>query len=127
MFCLCTTKTSGNCIPQSDNNVYSISTNKNHRIGGEIIGNTLKKPQGFCYNKDQYSAAQLIEFIEGRRKTLKKKNSDLGAVLGMTGQNFGYYLNPQKGNAGFNYLQLIKLFKELEATDEEILRLMKQQ
>lgn len=92
-----------------------------------MMGTTLRKPRGFCFDKDKHSAMRLIEFIEGRRRSLKKKNADLGEVLGMTAQNVGYYLNPQKGNAGFNFIQLVKLFQELEATDEEILQLMKQQ
>ena len=87
--------------------------------------NIKRKPPRY-YDKDKYSTACLLEFIEGRRKTLNKKQSDLGAVLGMTQQAFGYRMNSQKGNGNFEFLHLVKLFKELEATDEEILRIMKQ-
>ena len=86
----------------------------------------VRKPRGFCYDKDQHSKSCLIEFIEGRKKTMKKTNTMLGELLGITGQGFGYQINPEKGNGGFSYIQLVKLFKELNASDEEILRLMKQ-
>lgn len=86
----------------------------------------IKRKSPGPYDKDKYSRACLLEFIEGRRKTLNKRQADLGAVIGMTQQAFGYRMNNQKGNGNFEFIHLVKLFKELEATDEEILWLMKQ-
>ncbi|MBO5853149.1 MAG: helix-turn-helix transcriptional regulator [Bacteroidales bacterium] len=85
-----------------------------------------RKPRGFCYDKDGYSKLRLIEFIEGRRKSLNIKRSELAELLGMTEANIGYHLNPQKGNAKFTFIQIVKILEKLQATDEEILSLMKQ-
>lgn len=86
----------------------------------------MRKPRGF-YDKDKHSADCLLEFINGRMATLKKNQSDMGKALGITQQAFGYRIDPNKGSGNFDFLQLRKLFKELNATDEEILRLMKQE
>ena len=45
----------------------------------------------------------------------------MGEVIGMQQASFGSRL--RAGN--FNYIQLVKIFSELNATDEEILKLMK--
>lgn len=89
------------------------------------MSDKVKKPRGFCYDKDQFSKDKLIEFIDGRKRRLKKNQAQLGEVLGMTQQAFGYHTNRDKGNANFEFIHLVKLFKELNASDEEILWLMK--
>ena len=83
------------------------------------------RKRGFCYDKDKHTSVKLIEFIEGRRKVLKISRAALAGMLGMTEQNFGYYLNPQKGNAKFTFLQTVKILEALQATDEEKLKLMR--
>ncbi len=87
----------------------------------------MVRKRGFCYDKDQHSKDKLVEFIDGRKRTLRKSQKDLGESLGMTQQAFGYHTNREKGNANFEFIHLVKLFRELNATDEEILRLMKQE
>lgn len=85
--------------------------------------NIKRKPRGFCYDKDQYQRDSLIEFITGRMRVAKKNQSDMGELIGMKQASFGARL--RDGN--FDYMHLVKIFKDLNATDEEILRLMKQE
>ena len=87
---------------------------------------TVRKPRGYCYDKDKYTVSKFIEFVEGRRKVLKMSRKTLATELGMTEQNLGYHLNPEKGNAKFTLIQIIKILDVLEATDEDRLRLLKQ-
>lgn len=83
----------------------------------------MRKPRGFCYDKDKYQRDCLIEFITGKMRTAKKNQSDMGELIGMQQASFGSRL--RAGN--FDYIQLVKILKNLNATDEEILRLMKQE
>ena len=80
----------------------------------------IRKPRGF-YDKDKHQIDCLIEFISGKMKTTKKNQTAMGEVIGMQQASFGSRL--RAGN--FNYIQLVKIFSELNATDEEILKLMK--
>jgi hypothetical protein len=82
----------------------------------------VRKPRGF-YDKEKYLSDCLVEFIEGRRKTLNKSQSDLGELLNMTQQAF----SSRMARRNFTYLQVVKLLEFLQATDEEMLRLMKMQ
>ena len=80
-----------------------------------------RKPRGFCYDKDKFVIDRFVEFVDGRRRRLKKRQTDLGNALGITQQAFSHRMEGAK----FELLDLVKLFEELEATDEEILRIMK--
>ena len=86
----------------------------------------MPRKRGFCYDKDQYCKDCLIEKIEGRRKRLRISQHSLGEVLGISQQGYEYRINPQKGNASFTFIELVKIFKELEFLPEEIVDMMTQ-
>lgn len=72
-------------------------------------------------NKKKYLQTDLREWIKGRMDRMGKTQADMGELMGLTQQAFG-----KRWRDGlFNNTQLYILFKELKATDEEILRLMK--
>lgn len=72
-------------------------------------------------NKKKYLKTDLREWMEGRMDTLDKNQAYMGVALGISQQAFGNRLN----KANFTNEQLYIIFKELEATDDNILRLMK--
>lgn len=72
-------------------------------------------------NKNKYLQKDLKEWMIGRMKSLGKNQEYMGEKLNITQPTFGYRLR----NSTFTNAQLPIIFKELEATDEEILRLMK--
>ena len=63
----------------------------------------------------------LSKWIKGKKAMEDVTNAMIGSKLGMTGQAVG-----QKNNKGkYEFAELVILFKELKATDEDILQLMK--
>ncbi len=80
----------------------------------------MRKPRGF-YDNDKHQINCLIEFISGKMRITKKNQTAMGEVIGIQQASFGARL--RAGN--FNYIQLVKIFSELNASDEEILRLMR--
>ena len=72
-------------------------------------------------NKKKYLQTDLREWMKGRMDTLGKNQAYRGEKLSMSQQSFGKRLR----NGNFNNVQLYVIFKELEATDEKILQLMK--
>ena len=68
-------------------------------------------------NKKKYLQTDLREWMKGRMDTLGKNQAYMGEKLSMSQQSFGKRLR----NGNFNNV----IFKELEATDEKILQLMK--
>lgn len=78
--------------------------------------------------KKEYMIADLPGWITGRMYTKGLKRKDLADLLGITPQAFSSRL--RKNGRGdpkdvFTYGDLLTLFKALDATDEEILRLTK--
>lgn len=63
----------------------------------------------------------LVEFITGRMKTLKLRQQDMADEIDITQPAFTNRL--EKGY--FTYEDLLSVFNKLEATDEEIVRLMR--
>ena len=63
----------------------------------------------------------LSRWIKGKKAVENVTNVMLGAELGMTGQAVGQ----KNKKSQYDFGELLILFKELKATDEEILRLMK--
>lgn len=86
-------------------------------------GTQMPRKRGFCYDKDKYSKDSLVEIIEGKKKRLKISNEELGKLIGMTGQAFGRRLR----EANLDFIHLVKIFKKLEVSDDEIIKLMKQE
>lgn len=72
-------------------------------------------------NKKKYLKTDLREWIIGRMKTLKLTQEDMSNLMNITQQAFGYRLR----EGSFKNDQLYVIFDKLQATDEEILRLMK--
>jgi hypothetical protein len=71
-------------------------------------------------NKKKYLQTDLREWMKGRMDSLGKTQAYMGEKLNITQQAFGHRLR----NGVFDNTQLYVIFKELEATGEEILRLM---
>ncbi len=72
-------------------------------------------------NKKKYLKTDLREWMTGRMNTLGKNQAYMGAALGISQQAFSGRLC----KATFTNEQLYIIFRELEATDENILRLMR--
>lgn len=77
-------------------------------------------PRVRFYRKN-YMVKDLSEFIIGRMRTLGLTQKQLGEEINITQSAFSHRLN----NGLFSYGDLLTLFKKLNVTDEEILRLMK--
>ena len=71
--------------------------------------------------KKDYMISDLSQWIAGRMYAKKIRQRDMGELLGITQQAFCKKLKISH----FTYGELISVLKKLEATDEEILRLMK--
>ena len=68
-----------------------------------------------------YMLKDLSDWSIGRMRVQKKSQAYMGALLGISQVAYGQRL--RSGN--FEFGQLIAIFKELQATDEEIVKLMK--
>lgn len=71
--------------------------------------------------KKDYMISDLSEKISGKMYTMKIRQKEMGELLGITQQAFGKKLEKSK----FKYDELLSIFKRLEFTDEEILKMMK--
>ena len=72
-------------------------------------------------NRKKYMVKDLSEFIAGRMRTLGFTQAQMGKEINISQQAFSNRL--EKGLV--SYGELLTLFKKMNATDEEILRLMK--
>ncbi len=79
----------------------------------------MSKIRGFC-DRDTRKRNALIEKINGKKLRMKLNQTQLGELIGTSQQNFGHKLR----NANFDIVELAKIFKKLEFSDEEILELM---
>ena len=73
------------------------------------------------FYKKNYMVKDLKEFIIGRMRTLGLTQEPTGKEINISQSSFSQRLNKSL----FSYGDLLTLFKKLNATDEEILRLMK--
>ena len=73
------------------------------------------------FYKKNYMVKDLKEFIIGRMRTLGLTQEQMGKEINISQSSFSQRLNKSL----FSYGDLLTLFKKLNATDEEILRLMK--
>ena len=71
--------------------------------------------------KKEYMISDLSQWIVGRMYARKIKQEEMGEVIGVNQSGFSKRLSKGK----FTYAELISILKHLQATDEEILRLMK--
>lgn len=71
--------------------------------------------------KKQYMISDLSQWIIGRMYAMHIRQQEMAELIGITQPSFCQRL--KKGL--FTYGELLSILKKLEATDEEILRLMK--
>lgn len=71
--------------------------------------------------KQQYMVSDLNRFIREKMYEKKITQAHMAKLLGIAQSSFSVKLR----DSAFNYIQLIKIFKELKASDEEILRAMR--
>ena len=83
----------------------------------------MPRKRGLLYDKDKFSKDMLYEKITRQKKRLKVSNAELGNLLGITGQAFSNRLS----ESNFDYIQLIKIFKRLQFTEDEMIQLMTQE
>ena len=74
-------------------------------------------------NKKKYMIKDLPAWIVGKMHTEKKRQVDLAEEIGITQPAMSQRLGQDLDS--FSYGDLLTLFKVLNATDEEILRLMR--
>lgn len=80
----------------------------------------MPRKRGFCYDDDKFKKDSLVETIEGKKRRLKVSNGELGELIGITGQAFGHRLK----DANLEFIHLVKIFKRLQFSQDEILELM---
>lgn len=68
-----------------------------------------------------YMLQDLSDWITGKMRIMKKSQAYMGKMLGISQVAFGKRLKGAK----FEYAELLEILKELQATDEEILKFMK--
>lgn len=77
-------------------------------------------------NKKKYMIVDLSRWIVGKMHEKGLNQTDVGKILGINQQSVSRRLSEcKRGKDKFTQGELIVLFKEFEATDEEILRLIK--
>ncbi len=78
-------------------------------------------------NKKSYMLKDLPGLLIGKAYTKKLKQGDIAKYLGITHPSLSERFKRcrEDGVDIFHYGELLTLFKELEFTDEEILRMMK--
>ena len=71
--------------------------------------------------KQKYMLQDLSNWIIGRMRIMKKSQAYMGGLLGISQVAFGQKVR----ESNFKYSELLTVLKELQATDEEILKLMR--
>lgn len=77
-------------------------------------------PRGYL-NKEKYRKQDLIRYLVETMASKHITQAEMGKVLGLSQQGFSY----KKKNAEFSYTELLLMFHYLQATDKEILKLMR--
>lgn len=73
--------------------------------------------------KDKYIEADAADFVNG--KTRQKKMYDKDIALGIGLKPPAYSLRKKDGKFDFNFMELVKMIRMLELSDEEIVKLMR--
>ena len=71
--------------------------------------------------KQKYMLQDLSNWIIGRMRIMKKSQAYMGGLLGISQVAFGQKVR----DSNFKYSELLTVLKELQATDEEILKFMR--
>lgn len=74
-------------------------------------------------NKEKYIDADAVSFVEGKTRERKLTDTDIAHEIGITQSS--YSNRKRKGKMNFNYLELVKIIKRLQLTDEEIVKFMR--
>ncbi len=76
--------------------------------------------------KRDYLITDFARWLVGKMREKRLYQADIGEILGVSQQSVSRRISEGiEGKDVFRQGEMITLFKELEATDEEILRLMK--
>ena len=75
--------------------------------------------------QDKYIESDAVAFIRGKTRQKGLTDTDIAHEIGITQSS--YSNRKRKGKMNFNYLELVKIIKRLELTDEEIAKLMRGQ
>ena len=71
--------------------------------------------------KQKYMLQDLSDWITGRMRVMKKSQAYMGELLGISQVAFGQKVK----QSNFKYSEMLAILKELQATDEEILKFMR--
>ena len=71
--------------------------------------------------KQKYMVEDFSNWIIGRMRIMKKSQAYMGELLGISQAGFGQKVR----QANFKYSEMLTVLKELQATDEEILKFMR--
>lgn len=74
---------------------------------------------------DKYIDSDAVAFVEGKTRERRLKDRDIANLIGLSPPS--YCKRKQNGKLNLNYLELVKVIRRLELTDEEIIKLMRGQ
>lgn len=77
-------------------------------------------PKVYITKEDKLNS-RLAALLFGTMKVKRKTQTEMGDVLGISQQAFGKKLKKSQ----FTFLELVKVFDELDLPDEDIIRVMK--
>ena len=72
---------------------------------------------------DKYIESDAANFINGKTRERKLYDKDVAKEIGLKGP--AYSLRKRDGKFDFNFMELVKMIRTLELTDEEIVKLMR--
>ena len=86
-----------------------------------------RKPRGLFYNKDEYFLNNLIGVIEGRRRSMRLKQEEIGQMVGSGQQTYSRWMDPKRGKGNVDVLLFKKLVIALNLTDQEIIDIIRKE
>jgi hypothetical protein len=73
--------------------------------------------------QDKYIESDAANFINGKTRECRLRDKDIAAALNLKAPT--YCKRKRDGRFDMNYLELVKIIKKLQLTDEEIIKLMR--
>ena len=73
--------------------------------------------------QDKYIESDAANFINGKTRERQLYDKDIAKEIGLKGP--AYSLRKKDGKFDFNFMELVKMIRKLELTDEEIVKLMR--
>ena len=71
----------------------------------------------------KYIESDAANFINGKTRERQLYDKDVAKEIGLKGP--AYSLRKKDGKFDFNFMELVKMIRKLELTDEEIVKLMR--